>query len=45
VTLTMKKLIEWRGLVARKTASDREEEAGGAGIAAIAAGGELKKAA
>jgi sulfate transport system permease protein len=26
VTLTMKKLIEWRGLVARKTAADREDE-------------------
>jgi sulfate transport system permease protein len=31
VTLTMKKLIEWRGLVARKSASDREEELAGAG--------------
>jgi sulfate transport system permease protein len=45
VTLTMKKLIEWRGLVARKTASDREEELAGAGIAAIAAEGAYKKAA
>jgi sulfate transport system permease protein len=34
VTLTMKKLIEWRGLVARKTAADREGELAGA------AGGE-----
>ena len=40
VTLTMKKLIEWRGLVARKTATDREEGLAGAPIAAIAAGGE-----
>ena len=40
VTLTMKKLIEWRGLVARKTADDREEERAGAAIAGIAAGGE-----
>ena len=40
VTLTMKKLIEWRGLVARKTAADREEGLAGAPIAAIAAGGE-----
>ena len=40
VTLTMKKLIEWRGLVARKTASDRENELSGAPIAEIAAGGE-----
>lgn len=40
VTLTMKKLIEWRGLVARKTASDREDELAGASIAEIAAGGE-----
>ncbi len=45
VTLTMKKLIEWRGLVARKTASDREDERGGAGIAEIVAGGDYKKAA
>lgn len=40
VTLTLKKLIEWRGLVARKTAADREEGLAGAPIAAIAAGGE-----
>lgn len=40
VTLTLKKLIEWRGLVARKDAADREEELGGAPIADIAAGGE-----
>jgi sulfate transport system permease protein len=45
VTLTMKKLIEWRGLVARKTATDREEELAGAAIAGIAAGGGYKKAA
>ena len=40
VTLTLKKLIEWRGFVARKTAADREEGLAGAPIAAIAAGGE-----
>jgi len=40
VTLTLKKLIEWRGLVARKTAADREEGFAGAPIAAIAADGE-----
>ena len=40
VTLTLKKLIEWRGLVARKVALDREDElAGGAG-AELAPGGE-----
>jgi sulfate transport system permease protein len=45
VTLTMKKLIEWRGLVARKTALDREDERAGGGIAEIALGGEHQKAA
>jgi sulfate/thiosulfate transport system permease protein len=40
VTLTLKKLIEWRGLVARKVAADREGELGGAPTAEIAAGGE-----
>ncbi len=40
VTLTLKKLIEWRGLVARKDAASREEELGGAPIAGIAATGE-----
>jgi sulfate transport system permease protein len=40
VTLTLKKLIEWRGLVARKVAASREGELGGAPIAEIAAGGE-----
>ncbi|MEP7122422.1 MAG: sulfate ABC transporter permease subunit CysW [Byssovorax sp.] len=45
VTLTMKKLIEWRGLVARKTAADREIELADASMAAIAAGGAYKKAA
>jgi sulfate transport system permease protein len=38
VTLTLKKLIEWRGLVARKTAADREAELGGAPIAELAEG-------
>jgi sulfate transport system permease protein len=38
VTLTLKKLIEWRGLVARKTAADREGELGGAPIAELAGG-------
>ncbi len=40
VTLTLKKLIEWRGLVARKVAADREGDLGGAPIAEIAATGE-----
>ena len=40
VTLTMKKLIEWRGLVARKTAEGRQMEMTGGPIAAIAVGGE-----
>ncbi len=30
VTLTLKKLIEWRGLVARKVALDREDALAGA---------------
>lgn len=34
VTLTLKKLIEWRGLVARKVAASREGDLGGAPIAA-----------
>ncbi len=34
VTLALKKLLEWRGLVARKTAADSEEELATAGIAA-----------
>jgi sulfate transport system permease protein len=40
VTLTLKKLIEWRGLVARKVAADREGELEAAPIAELAAGGE-----
>ena len=38
VTLTLKKLIEWRGLVARKTAADLEGEPGGTPIAELAGG-------
>lgn len=34
VTLTLKKLIEWRGLVARKVAADSEGDVGAAPIAA-----------
>jgi sulfate/thiosulfate transport system permease protein len=42
VTLTLKKLIEWRGLVARKVALDleREDEIGGTAAAGLAPGGE-----
>ncbi len=40
VTLTLKKLIEWRGLVARKVALDREDELAGSAGAELAPGGE-----
>ena len=40
VTLALKKLIEWRGLVARKAALDREDELAGSAGAELAAGGE-----
>ena len=38
VTLTLKKLIEWRGLVARSAAASLEAESGGAPLAALASG-------
>ncbi len=40
VTLTLKKLIEWRGLAARKVALDREDELAGSAGAELAPGGE-----